>query len=321
MKLLAATSLALFLFAGSARSESGQTKKADALFREGRALMQDGDFARACNKLEQSYRLDPAAGTAVNLGDCFDRINKVGSALLAYRAAKKLLTNGDPRTAPVGRQIDALLERVPRLTITLAPDAPEGTSVTRDGKDVAGDELGAPLIVNPGRVIIVVTAPGREKVRTVLSVAERDRRTFVADVGDPEGDAGESAPRRRPENARSTAREPRGGSSSRSTGLVLGGIGVAGLATGIVTALMANSKEDEASTRCPNDQCTQDGFDAAQSGKTLNTISYIGWGIGIVGVATGGYLLFLTDPDESPAVVAATADANGASLVARGTFW
>ena len=40
---------------------------AEALYREGRALMEKGDLDAACPKLAESQRLDPSSGTALNL--------------------------------------------------------------------------------------------------------------------------------------------------------------------------------------------------------------------------------------------------------------
>ncbi|MEZ4227004.1 MAG: hypothetical protein R3B13_39055 [Polyangiaceae bacterium] len=152
--------LAALLLAPPASSAPGGAARADALFREARTTMKAGDYDAACPKLEESYRLDPAAGTAVNLGDCFDKQGKVGSALLAYRAARDLLQPGDPRISPVAQQIAVLERRAPKLTITLAPEAPEGMTVLRNGRKVELAELGKALPLNPGDVVLEVSAPG-----------------------------------------------------------------------------------------------------------------------------------------------------------------
>ena len=102
---IAVLALGVVLLVGAASAQPRDVTRADALFREGRALMKKGDYATACPKLEESYRLDPAAGTGINLGDCFEKQGKVASALLAYQAARALLQPGDPRIGPVEKEI------------------------------------------------------------------------------------------------------------------------------------------------------------------------------------------------------------------------
>ena len=53
---------------GLAFAQSASDKaQAQALFDDGRHLMEQGKFAEACRKLEGSQKLDPGAGTLLNL--------------------------------------------------------------------------------------------------------------------------------------------------------------------------------------------------------------------------------------------------------------
>ena len=75
----AALSLVL-LGAGVATAQTLDPVGGQWLFREGRALMKDGDLAAACPKLEESLRLDPAVGTLMNLAECHERQGRTASA-------------------------------------------------------------------------------------------------------------------------------------------------------------------------------------------------------------------------------------------------
>lgn len=308
-----ASSLVFFATLLAANGAFGQTPdvaKADALFREGRAAMKAGDLRTACPKLEESYRLDPTAGTAVNLGDCFDKQGKVGSALLAYRAARKLLKPGDKRIAPVDQQTVDLEKRVPRLTITLAPDAPEGVTVTRDGRAVDFAELGTPFPVNPGRLMVVATASGHDERTYALDLSEGETRVLVVDAGAPNADSATPA---------ATADAKRGqikpvrdepssdGSTQRTVGYVVGAVGAVFVGVGVASALKWKSKRDESNAICPEPDCpddaTHDRFKKAQSEEDgPKTWTTLGFGLGVGALAGGLALILLApDPDRSSA--------------------
>ena len=258
-------------------------QKADELFREGRAAMKAGDVATACLKLQGSYDLDPAAGTAVNLGDCFAKQGKTGSALLAYRAARKLLEAGDPRITPVERQIALLEERTPRLVIRLDPDAPPGTDAQRDGRDV---ELGAVLRLNPGTHTIIVTAPERTSRRYSVVLRDGDERDLEVQPGprspSPEG--------RQP--AQRVAAGTENNSSFRSWGYGVGAVGLGCLAFGAYNYFDFRIKETELDDSCtpgaPGPDCTDANRKASDAaGKRA------AWGLGLgAGLVGASALLF-----------------------------
>jgi len=58
------------------------------LFAQAQALKAQGKLDAACDKYEASYKLDPAPGTALNLGDCAERRGDLARALKLYRDAE-----------------------------------------------------------------------------------------------------------------------------------------------------------------------------------------------------------------------------------------
>lgn len=302
-RIAATVVVTLLLSVAIAGAEPRNVQRADALFRQGRALMKAGDFRAACPKLEESYRLDPAAGTAVNVGDCLDKIGKVGGALLAYQAAQKLLAPGDPRITPVTLQIATLEKRVPRLTITLAVDAPEGTTATRDGKPVDFLDLGKPIGVNPGELVIVVTAPGHESVTSNLTLAEGEARHFVAEVGEPVRGGPVKEPPLLPEQSSVEARDapPDDGSTMRTSGYVLGAAGVISTAFGVVSYADFLAKRSQADEVCPGENCADEKTKAEYDRLKLDvnaagTRAAWGLGLGLTAIA-GGVALIVLAPD------------------------
>ena len=303
--------LAILLASGNAHAQPRDVQRADALFREGRGLMKAGDLDAACPKLEKSYQFDPAPGTAVNLGDCFEKQGKVASALLAYQAARKLLKPGDPRIGPVENQMDALEKRVPKLTITLAPDAPEGTTVTRDGKAVDFADFGRALPMNPGEFVIVVTAPGRAESDFRVVLTEGANNELVVTPPELSGKAQPDSPTSagHEESRRSAAHD------SSGPGAAAVGVGVAGLA-GLAIGTIALV---QASTKCPsNSVCSSSDHDSASTWQTAGIVSLILGGGGIAAAA----LLWGNESDrnQSGVAIAPVVATDGAGVVV-GKHW
>ena len=80
--------LALSLLASVARAD-GDKERAARLFDEARALVKQGHYDAACPVFDASYQLDPAIGTELNLGDCYEHMQKLDAAWKMYDAAAR----------------------------------------------------------------------------------------------------------------------------------------------------------------------------------------------------------------------------------------
>lgn len=309
MSRIATLAISLLLLAGVAHAQPTDVAKADTLFREARALMKSGDYETACPKLEESYRLDPAAGTGINLGDCFEKRGKVASALLAYQAARALLQPGDPRIGPVEKEIAALDKRTPRLTIKLAPGAPDGTTVKRDGREVEASKLGVPVAVNPGKMKVVVSAPGRDTSVFRVTLAEGSSRALEVGPGEGVERGGEErtafpSSQGRPEGSHLKDAD---GDSSRwwfvGSGAVLLGVGTA-------AAIVWNGKYTDlgeicGAGDCPN-QTKKDEYDKAKrESNTAGGVTVAAFGLGAAALVYGLFYLAPSGAASSTSVRAA----------------
>jgi serine/threonine-protein kinase len=76
----------------------------------------------------------------------------------------------------------------------------------------------------------------------------------------------------------------------RTLGYAIGGAGIVGVAVGAFFGLRAISQKDDAA--CDGAICaTQDAVDRRDSAKSSATISTIGFGLGIVALGVGTYLV------------------------------
>jgi hypothetical protein len=163
-----------FTSARLARAQaSADLSAADAAFSEALKLMDSGNFAEACPKLEQSQKLAPASGTLLNLGECYEQLGRLPSAFRSFNQAALLAhETGKAERERVARQrADALRARIALLTVVPPKSLPAGLEITIDGVSLSNSDWGAPYALDPGTHTLDATAPGREPFRTTLPPA------------------------------------------------------------------------------------------------------------------------------------------------------
>lgn len=305
------------LLGSSALAQGRDPATADALFREARALMKKGDFASACPKLADSHRLDPAAGTAINLGDCLEKVGKLADALQAQRDALDLLSAGDKRMGPVKEQIAALEKRVPRLTIKLAPGAPADTKVKRDDVELGEGSLGTALPVNPGEHWVTVVARGRADSRRKVTLKEgQAEEVEVAPSSESTSESAQSrAGEQGPSPAHRDAPASQDAPAQKTLGWVFAAVGAVSLGVGGWYWAKAVETKGKA---CPAD-CSglvdQEGRE-----RRVATIGLIGGGVAL---GSGVMLIIFAPPPNDRASASGTARerAMEARVVGLGTVW
>jgi hypothetical protein len=302
----------------TAAAQPSDPVSAEQLFEAGRAAMDRKDFAVACERFAESERLDPAAGTLINLAECFDRQGLVASSWQRWKEALDALRPGDERRAAVEKRVAAELERVPKLELLLDKGAPRGAIVARDGLTLGPASLGIGLPVDPGAHRIVVTNPGYAPREYTLTLAEAESQTLTVTVGPAQAATLGTAATEKP-----VPRPPSSG-NGRTWGFVAISIGAAGLIVGGTAGVLAISKKHTMDDDCARANgtlfCGNKGLDAAQSGKTLATLANIGVAVGIVGVGLGGYLVLSSGHDGSRTAVGARSIGDGATLDVTRTF-
>jgi hypothetical protein len=252
--------------------------------------MAAGSYDIACARFRDSDKLDPAVGTRFNLADCEERRGRVATAWSLFRGVLSELAENDDRR-PIARQrVRALEPRLPYLTMQPAAATPAGVRVRIDGVELGEGSFGVALPMDPGVHDLVLVPPeGGEGEHRTFALTEGVHRylPIVLSADAPSTGAAEPA-----------AAEPFFAGGSRQTWIYLaGGAGVAGVLFGAVTGVVALNKKSTAEANCSDDRrvCNQAGVEANESGKTYGTLSGVGLGVGVVGLAAGAYL-WLTTP-------------------------
>jgi tetratricopeptide (TPR) repeat protein len=275
--------------------------KADQLFAEGRELLEKGRFAEACEKLRQSGELAPATGTLINLGYCYEQIQRFRSAMDAYAEAETIAKQAkDDKREKFARERFAAVEpKALKLVLRVADPPSTGIEVKRNNVVVPPSQWGVPIAVDPEDWVVTATAPRRATWRgAVIGRGEAAVITMVIPALEEERVAG-AAPR--------AAAQPNGSitalGTKRVVALGLGGVALATIGAGTALALGAKSRYDDSLAHCDGDLCDERGVTEQQGAVAQGNVATVLFAIGLACVG-GGVYLWLTGGDEGAAKAA-----------------
>jgi hypothetical protein len=292
---------------------------AEALFRSGRQLMGQGDYAQACPKFAESNRIEPKLGTLLNLALCHERIGKTASAWAEYVQASQTASRlGQAEREKVAREKAAALEPgLPRVIVDAGAES--RAEVKLDDQAIGPAAFATAIPVDPGEHVVRATAPGKKPF--VESFAMSPGATHTVRVLLSPEDPATPAPPLAPETHEAHEAPAHAGSSTRRTwGLVVGGAGVALVGVGAYFGMNAFSMKHTAEGECSAaGQCTQAGLDAMSSMKTSETVSTITTLAGAAALAGGVYLVLTSSSsNQDPASAHAARLRLSPDPVARG---
>lgn len=285
--------LAASLLSVPAFAQDATHDKAEALFNEGKKLMDGGHAAEGCAKLEASVGLVKGGGNTLALALCYETIGKFASAQRSFQDALKLAQGkaNAEREAIAKEHLASLGAKVPQLVITGA----DGATVTIDGQPVSPPFSG--VAVDPGTHVVKATSDAGSDTQAATA-KEGQKVTVTITLG-----GAAPAP-----SATSTtgaipppSDPPPAGSGRKTAGYVIGGVGVAALGVGAVMGIVAHGKHKDANDVCPGKICSsQKAVDDENSAKSFAWGANVGIGLGVVGLGVATYLL-VTAPSSAPA--------------------
>jgi hypothetical protein len=297
-----------------AQTQTRDPVAAEALFRDGRAAADAGNFAAACPKFKASYGLDPAVGTLFNLADCEERVGQLAAAWQHFHQLLDQLPAGDDRRPYAQTHSQQLEPRVPRLRVVLEHGAPQDAEVTRDGERLGGALLGVAVPVDPGAHRVVVHAPDRADKVYELTVAEKAQQDLEVTVGPVAPHT--SAP---PKAVVVRVPPPQKASPLRTVGFVMGAVGLASAAAGGIFGALALTDNGKSNASCQGSVCsTQQAVDLHERAKTEALVADITLFGGVALVAVGA--VFVLTSHRAEMHVVPTVGASGAGLVFAGSF-
>jgi hypothetical protein len=307
MKALGFAVAALFacsLAAGAARAApppNTDAARADALFREGLRFFESGQTAKACERFDASYQIDPALGTLQNLALCHEKDGKLVRAYDEFaELAAKAQQAGKSQRADVAREhLAALDSKVARLTLAFAEDlrvlAVEVDGVARDWH--------APIAVDAGHHVITAHADGRPDVRVEVDVpAGGGAQTVPVSFANANLSPAPMGPATVPQREAPAPPAPAltAGGPPRVALYGLAGLGAAGIVVGSVFGVLTFTQKADGDSHCSGSYCDASGLSSQDAAHTSATVSTVAFAVGLAALAVDAVLI-LTSKGPRPA--------------------
>jgi hypothetical protein len=309
-----AVSVCAFALAATASAQPADPPPAEPtagskLFEEGRDLAKAGKFAEACAKFEQSYALDNGVGTELNLADCHEHLGQFAQAWRYFDEASHRSNDNAARAKFAHDRAEALSTKLATAVINFADPNVVGISVTIAGRAVKPNGVITER-VDPGEIAVHVATPSKVLFDATKSAAAG--ATVIFDV------PAATVEERREDEPVTDRRHKR-----LLVSYTIGGIGVAGLVTGIVLGIVAdrNYNADTAAPACSKDStghltCTHDATTKAVSDGNLADVGTYVSVIGIAAIAAG-VVVYLTAPKDLVVTPMATNQTAGLAISGR----
>ncbi len=303
--LAALVAAALFVAPAIAVAQpAGQPTAADLesareLYKEAKALRDKGDLRGALEKFKQAHAYGQTPVTALELGRTHMQLGELVEAREVFLsvARMKVLSDEGEKSASARQETADLAEqlrpKIPTLNIKITgvpADAQPQVSV--DGAAIPVVSLTAVRKANPGPHGVVAKLGGKEQ-KVDVAVNEGETKDVLvsldgATVTGGGGGAGGGG------NGAGGGPEPDKGPRVISPVVWAGvGLGAAGLAVGTITGIIALGKSSTVKNECKGTACPTTAKHDVDSGRTMATISTIGFvaaGVG-AGVAAVGYFV------------------------------
>ena len=272
--------------------------KAVAAFQEGRRYIEGGNCDAAVTKLRESLSYEPSVGARMSLAECYEKNDPLAAWRMLKDAANLAYLNHDDRLTIAEQKAAALEKRLPMIRVAIPASSLElaGFELRIDGELVDKFHYRSGLVaVKPGKHVVEANAPLRHWSEQISATdggttsvnVKLERETFGTTTSPAAPVAATTLPR--------SQEAP--GSGRRTLGLALGGVGLAGLASGVAFGIITLSKKSTIEELCGGNtgSCraapgsVDPERESASTTAAISTVSFIVGGLALVG---GGILYF-----------------------------
>jgi tetratricopeptide (TPR) repeat protein len=326
--VMALLGYALPAVADDAPPTSSDHRQANALYKEGVRLYNNGEYAGALDLFENAFHRYPDPRILFSIASTLRQMGRTVDAANAYQrfvddphAEAQLVAD----TGTVLKVLDATVGKV-----EIAFDGPPGEVQVEDsewmpsGTKLARVEAGS-FIVRGRRDGFTAEATGRvnagatAQVTLTWKAVEVPRAPDLGPRASAQTKPAEPKPAPEPE-----ARGPRPEAHRQHLALYVGGAGVVLAAGAIALELGARGKVSDAEAACPNLSCADPSYSRAQElldqASSRRDAALIVGGVATVGVAVGAALWLTAHPTDTRLRVMPTAGNRAFGLVLGADF-
>jgi hypothetical protein len=314
-----------------AEPTSADKSLATQLFKEGRTLVDQGKVAEGCRKLEESQRLDPGGGTLLNLALCHEKEGRTATAWTEFTEALGIARKDDrPQRAEIAQQhVEALEPTLSRLIVQVPPASDlSDLEIKRDGTAIRRAAWGTAMPIDPGDHIVEAFALGKIPWKQTVTVGGK-AETKAISVPVLENAPVAPTPIANSSGSHMPASYVEVKKPVTPAAWVAYGIGAAGVGAGAYFGIRAMSDQRTADDNCPQEHCSPTGTSANSNAIKSANLSTVGFGVGVLGIGLGTFLLLSRSSTTVPTTAATSGwvapravavDVAGQQLMVRGAW-
>jgi hypothetical protein len=295
-------------------AEGEHVQRARALALEGIELFEKERWSDAHERLSQAFELFPAPTVALLDAKALEKLGRLVEAHDTFQKAARLPVGDDSPKAFRRAVQDAERERervarlIPALTIEVR-GASSSHTLTLNGVPLPSEAWGQPRKLDPGSYTVVAKLGASVERSEQVTLVPGSQASLILALSSRAAPA--NAPLPEP-----VASEPR----SAALTWTAFGVGVAGVATGVIAGLVMQSAQHSLDEEC-TPTCPEDQRDTLERFRTARTVSAVGYSAGAVGLGLGVWLLLDgVSADEPPASGGVSYRKGSAELQLSGAF-
>lgn len=303
-------------------AESDARMAARVLAAQGSAAFEQRDFVRALEFFGRASAIIPAPTITLMEARTLAELGRLVEAADKYVTTQRMLSLDPANTvfrdaaAAAERELQLLLPRIPTLRVRLnRVPAREQPEILINARKISPALASVERPADPGQYRVEVRLSTGVLLREVTLV---EGQHLDVDITAPEPAPAKSRPVAMAVAPPKAEPEP---SSFNTLGWTLTGAGAAFIGAGAVTGVLALNTKSELEDVC-NPLCPPEYADDVDKWRLQRTLSYVSFGLGIAGVASGTYVLLRPAPrvGRAPRTTSVALAVGPASLALSGHF-